>query len=302
MFSPESGLSNDYLRRLLKPKQSSSKQWELRKRLEQKEEELKKFRLVIHELLKAKEEFTSGAIDIEEQVKRMLGQAMEKNQSLSSHLEEEKENISTLTKEKHELIRERDQCQSKMDILHIDLEKTKTELTKVQQQHSQATIDNAVLQSKNEEYQRQLEKLTTEVSRIESSKSIAIREAELSITAAMEQQISKLQEENTMLRTRIQARDQELCRMFNLDLSNASCEGFDGIADAKTNDTTHTSCVLLNSLRRELDTFKCNARLKEEAEKALAGSRAELERVKTELAVSSQQKLPCEMNNFGCIH
>jgi len=284
IFSPEAGLSNDYLRKLLKPKHSSSKQWELRKRVEQKEEELKKLRLVIHELLKAKQEFTSGAIEIEEQFKSMHDQAMKVNQSLSSHLQEEGRKMSSLTQENHELIRERDLCLSKIKMLRNDLEKTKSEFTQVQQQHTQASIDNAVLQSKHDEYLKQIEKLTTEFSIVEASKSTAIREAELSITTVMDQQISKLQKENSMLRTTIQTRDQELCRMFNLDFANASCGEFDGATGSRTNDTAQSSSLLMNSLRRELDTFKCEIRMKEKVEEEFGGCKAELERVKVELA------------------
>lgn len=257
--------------------------------MEQKEEELKKLRLVIHELLKARQKFTSGAIEIEEQVKLMLGRAMEESQSLSSHLQEEERKILSLTQEKQELIRERDLCQSKMEMLRIDLEKTKSEFTKVQQQHTQATIDNAVLQSKHDEFLKQVENLKNDLSSVEASKSAAIREAELSITAVMDQQILKLQKENSMLRATMQTRDQELCRMFNLDLANAGCEEFDGATGPKTNDIVQSSSLLMNSLRRELDTFKCEIRMKEKVEEEFSGCKAELERVKIELAVSLRQ-------------
>lgn len=279
IFSTESKISTSQIKQHLEPKSSGEKQWEIRKRLEYKEKELKKLRQLCNTLLEGKDEFVVGAISVEgrlreriARVRGLVGQILEGKATAEQQWKEEQSKTSTLQQQIQYLRQERDQYKAKSDTLQMEYGNTKYDYQQLQQTHTQTCIKLGVLQSQVDETNKQAEAARRNASNAESTIADAVKEAEARMAVSLGEDMKRLQKENASLRNMMKGREEELCKVLDIDAS--VCIHSESMKDEESTE------VLLDCTKQKMEEWRV-------VERTLEDCRGELERAKADYDVST---------------
>jgi len=291
LFSHQSGIDTANLQRLLSKSKNggdNTKQWELRKRLDKKEEELAVVRTACADLLEGKEEFVAGAITVEGGLRNKLAEVQsvfanltQEKCSLEKDLEEEKEENVGLKEQIQQLLRERDSYKTRCEMISSELDGTKLELGKLQQSHTENAIALALLESKLEESTSQNEMALANLANSESTHQEAIKEAEFTVAMDMGEKLSNAKTENAMLTNENKvrkAREEEICRLLHLEVALVDIAADEPRTDADGG----TADAFLNSIKHRLEEFQKDVKVKGEVERDLESCFVELEKVEAD--------------------
>ena len=247
LFSRSTGIDSTNIRRLIdKSRMTSSstnnnksggnknndiQQWDIRKRLEQKEEELGTLRTALHDLVTNKDIFVTEAIKVEKELRLKLREVqsvyydtvLTERKMLHDQLTNEKENNDKLVQSVKVVTNERDELQSKYKVLSSNLVQSTNEIDTLQQTISENTSSMTLLQTKLDECTEQRDKAMEQITLLESSHTKSIQQIELKVRNEMNVQLSKLQNQNDILQNemKLKARETfELCNHFNIPTSS----------------------------------------------------------------------------------
>jgi len=291
LFSHTSGIDTANVQRLLAKKSSGSKQWELRKRLEKKEEELAVVRTACQDLLRGKEQYVAGAIQIETRLRNNLAKVHGAFQTCSNENKSFRDEDVRLKERVSQLIRERDHHRTKFETITSELSSTKEEVVRLQKSHTENAIALALVESKLQESNTREESMLANFERLESSKVEEIEEARSEVAREMGKEISEMKSENDALRmeTRMRReREENICRLLDVDVAlvdgaankpeqamvvNASCQG-------ETDSVVADS--LLNLIQHRLEGFEESVKAKEKIGRDLESCSTLLEKFKVD--------------------
>jgi len=249
------------------------KQWDLRKRLELKDEELGMLRTALSDLLVGKDTFVKGAIDIEKELRYTLNEAMNTKSSLVNQLKVQNVESEKMAEEIEGMARECDEHVTKYEVLSTELNNTKEEISKLQQNATEHEVSLALVQSKLDESNAAKEEALTQLASMNSSKEEAIQEVESRIRAEMNEQLSKLQSENSILKKEMVLKAKEtmdICTVLNVDRSDVN---FTDVS------ASNSFC---NVVKDRVEQLHVQLKDKEEVELKLKSCKVELEKVTTD--------------------
>jgi len=248
------------------------KQWDLRKRLELKDEELGMLRTALSDLLVGKDTFVKGAIDIEKTLRYTLNEAMNTKSSLVNQLKVQNVESEKMAEELEGMARECDEHVTKYEVLNAELNSTKDEMNKLQQNATEHEVSLALVQSKLDESNAAKEETLTQLASMNSSKEEAIQEVESRIRAEMNEQLSKLQSENSILKKEMVLKAKEtmdICTVMNVNRSDVN---FTDVS------ATNSFC---NVVKDRVEQLHLQLKDKEDVELKLKSCKVELEKVTT---------------------
>lgn len=207
IFSRTSGIDAAHIRTLLAKRPSSStKQWELRKRLEAREGEVVALRTACGGLLRGTEEFATGAAGIERGLRGTLSEARGayvrlegERAELAARLEREGrergEEAAARDERERGLERERDECRTRCEVTSSELGRAKEEVERLQSGRTEGAVALALAESKLAESDVQREELVAKLASMESRKGEAIDKAKAALDAA-KGEVERLQKDN----------------------------------------------------------------------------------------------------------
>ncbi|KAL9190447.1 hypothetical protein ACHAXT_007658 [Thalassiosira profunda] len=299
IFSRQSGIDAPTLHRLLSQSAQSrgeTKQWELRKRLEHKEEEASVLRAVLRDLLEGKEKFAKGAAGIEKGLRQRLGEAKSVVDGLNreksereKELNREKDEGASLKEKVQELLRDRESLGTKCEMLQSEVDGAKAEAARLQTANTDNAVAMALLESKLEESDAQREAAVAEVAEARAAKDEAVEEAAARATGEMVGEVATLRAKNEALAADVaslQAREAAVCQMMGVE------------AD---------SVEFVPSIRVKVERYREDAKALEELDVEYESCKAELEKAKAdhllgvEALASKERDLSELMKSFGDI-
>jgi len=249
------------------------KQWDLRKRLELKDEELGMLRTALSDLLVGKDTFVTGAIDIEKTLRYTLNETMSTKSSLVNQLRVQNDESEKMAEELEVMARECDEHVTKYEVLSTEVNNTKEEISKLQQNATEHEVSLAVVQSKLDESNVAKEEALEQLASMNSSKEEAIQEVESRIRAEMNEQLSKLQSENAILKKELILKAKEtmdICTVMNVDRSDVN---FTDVS------ASNSFC---NVVKDRVEQLHMQLKDNEEVELKLKSCKVELEKVTTD--------------------
>uniref|UniRef100_A0A7S4JBW0 Kinesin motor domain-containing protein n=1 Tax=Odontella aurita TaxID=265563 RepID=A0A7S4JBW0_9STRA len=272
IFAPGTGIGDDEIRKILNTKQSSGvKQWELKKKLDVANDSIKHLKTKMNQLLRGKNRFVNGAVDAERTARAGWERALHTAKIMDEERSALKKNISQLEADNTSLSdgakdMERDLGLSEEKVARLEeqIDPLREKLAAAEKAHTEASIALAVLEAKSEESAKQAEGWRAEIAAIEKSKQDAVKQAETEVAAEKEREMAELREECASLRTKMEAREEELCRLVGAGVGDSNAGGGGSHID---------------SVKNELDKLRSQ---KVELESKLASQGAELERAKTD--------------------
>lgn len=282
LFSIQSGIASTTIRSLIKNKQTKSNSStavvvdrstsisELRKRLERKEEELKTLKVVCNDLLQGKDEFVSGAVDIEltlrqkaMSVQTAFVQLGEERDSLMKQLNDVDDTAQEMQEKLACLEKERDLAIDRCNTVQEECAGVKSDLETLQQHYTDGCAKIALLETEVEESKSKLDEAHSQVIEAQSSTEKAVDD----IKVGMSLEINMLKEKNETLVAMMKAREMEICKMMNVDVKDGSS--------------------FLDAVRSKVEEFQNDARTINESQNELERLKAELKQSKSDLGVSS---------------
>jgi len=276
IFKTGSGVSDDEIRKVLNSKLSSCKQWEYKKKLDDAIKSIKNLKDTLNSLMRGKNDLVIGAIEAEKTARSSWARALQRVQEmdnernlLKKYIRQCEVDTVTLKDNFKDTKRELQQKDEKLEIVEKELSELTEKLAKIERDYTEVCIKKNLFEVRSEEATKQAEGWRAEIAVLEASKAEAIKQAETAISTGLEQETIALRDEIAALRTRMEARDEELGRLVNLGSSTDGGSRLDGV-------------------KQELDRLRSRA---SEAESQLALREAELERAREDCEAASKRAI-----------
>jgi len=243
VFGPGTGLSDDEIKKLLNSKLvSGTRQWELKKKLDNANNNLKKVKETLNSLLHTKNTFVNDAVSVEKLVRESQARARQRLQTYDAEcamLKNQMKQLQTdnvlLKDNAKDLERDFKISEEKVARLEKEVSGLKEALSSVERAHTQASIAQKIAEGRLEESIKQADRWRAEIGKVEASKLEAVKAAEAAVQYNLEKEMAELREECSSLRTRMQSREEELGRLIN---------------------NTSGECDSLEEIKRELDRLR----------------------------------------------
>lgn len=276
VFAPGTGIADDEIRKILNTKQSSGvKQWELKKKLEVANDSIKHLKASMNRLLRGKNKFVNGAVEAERKARTGWERALhtakimdEERGALKKSIGQLEEDNTRLSDGAKDMERDLGLSEEKVARLEEQINPLREKLAAAEKAHTEASIALAVLEAKAEETAKQAEGWRAEIAAVEKSKHDAVKQAETEISAEKEREMAELREEYTALRAKMEAREDELCRLVGGDVSDGTGGRGGSVGGCH-----------LDGIKNELDKLRSRT---VELESKLASRESELERAKSD--------------------
>ena len=304
LFGISSGIDTKYIQHLLTKSRDSgannnnNQQWDLRKRLDTKENALCTLRTLITDLLSGKDEFVNGAMHVEKELRHKLLECKcifdtlsQSKLMLEADLKSGKEEKGALQQQMEHVTKERDKSMTKYDLQSMELQSTKDEVGRLQQSITNHAVELVLLQRKLDEANATKEETLSKLAAMESSNVETVNNATTTIRNEMNAKLSHVQSENDILKKELLIKATEtkdICTLMNM---NVSAVDF-------TNVTASNSFV--NMIKDRVDELEMVAMDKEGVEEELSSCMAELEKVTSDYQVRGGGEL--ESLLYACYH
>jgi len=229
IFKTGSGISDVEVRKLLNEKPSKGNKWELKKQIDASNRALKALKTATNSLVRGKNLFFSEALENEKKLTTGWARAIHH----ARHLDKERAKFTVTIKrlddgnnalktKNQELVLENSEAKERIVNLDKEVEILKTKLAESERNCTQSSIAWEVEKARSEQATKQTEGWRNEISNLESGKAEAIKQAEGKVTLVMEKEKTRLREELSITKSKMESREEELGRLVGKNTNGNS--------------------------------------------------------------------------------
>jgi len=226
-FGFGTGLSNEEIKIILNKKSSEKSaafKWSLKDRNDYLKERIKTLKGTLNSHLIANNKVNECAINNEKTLYNIMNKMKNKIIKLENEMKHNKRhfkqfetNTALLKDNLQETKNETLVLSNKNKLLNEELVASKESRAEAERQHTQAKVALAVAEGRLEESLRQADGWRSEIAMVEAAKANAVKQAEKEVSTSMERECSDLREEYLALKTEKSFRDEELCRLLDIN-------------------------------------------------------------------------------------